>query len=119
MSIKGAFKKLSSGTKKTATKAYVNRKIAGIEKTAKRQLLDKFKTEKLKEVASTRGIKLTRWNDDIEKWVPITSKAKIVSKMTSKMKYASVINACKTYGISYKRIDDQVKSEIKQLKSKL
>lgn len=119
MSLKSAIKKISTGTRKTTTKVYVNRKIAGVENTAKKQLLDKFKTKSLKEIAAGSGIKLNRWDDDKEKWVPMTSKVQIVKKLSSKMEYDSVINACRRYKISFKRIDDQVKLERKQLKSKL
>ena len=119
MSITGAFKKLSSSTKKTATKTYVNRKIANIEGTAKKELLNRFGINKLEEVAATRGIKLTVYDSDKEKFVTMTTKAQIVKKLSSKMKYPSVINACKTYGISYKLVDNQVKDETAQLKKRL
>lgn len=118
MSITSTLKKMSSGAKKKTTSVYINRKISNVEGTAKKQLLDKMKTEKLKDVAASHGIKLTRWDDDVEKWVPMTNKSQIVKKMASKMKYDTVIDVCKRYKIPHKQINEQVKNEKARIRSK-
>lgn len=109
---------MSSDAKKKTTSIYINRKISTVENTAKKQLLDKMKTGKLKDVAASRGIKLNRWDDDAEKWVPMTNKSQIVKKMASKMKYDVVIDVCKRYKIPYARINEQVEDEKKRIRSK-
>jgi len=92
-------------------------KTAKAEKAAKVQLLNKMGIHTLRAIAKSRKIKLTYYDGNKDKWLPMQKKTNIVNKMAKNIDYSEVIAICKARKISTSIVQKKTETKTKMIKA--